>query len=119
MSRLTDAVFERLERDSFAVVPGFLPPDQLASLAQAVKGLHPRGGARSLAFPYPADVLNQSILDAECVAFAKRWCGTDDVRYRSGGTLVRYGGPDIDNGPAAAPAEKDCHVDNFSLLPPT
>ena len=61
----------------------------------------------------------------QCVAFAKRWCGTDDVRYRSGGTLVRYG--DMVDGdtrqppdsPAGQRTEKDCHVDNFSLLPPT
>jgi hypothetical protein len=117
MPRLTDDVFARLERDSFAVVPSFLAADQLAEIAAAVRELHPPGGPRSLAFPYPADALNKSIVDPECVAFAKRWCGTDDVRYRSGGTLVRHGGPEV---PSAEPgAEKDCHVDNFSLLPPT
>ena len=131
--RLTDDVFARLERDSFAVVPSFLPAGQLSEIAEAVRALHPPGGAavdgnpsgaRSCAFPYPYDVLNTAILDPECVAFAKRWCGTDDVRYRSGGTLVRHGGPEVEaaaaaSSPAAAAAEKDCHVDNFSLLPPT
>ncbi len=74
---------------------------------------------------YPAHVLNASILNEECVTFAKRWCGTDDVRYRSGGTLVRYGDPEVDTGTVTSPlatvppVEKDCHVDNFSLLPPT
>ena len=51
MSRLTDEVFERLERDSFAVVHRYLPADQLAEIATAVRALHPRGGPHSLAFP--------------------------------------------------------------------
>ena len=128
MPRLTSAVFDRLERDSFAVVPNFLPPDQLAEIAAAVRAIHWRGGGpRSVAFPYPADVLNKAIVDPECVAFAKRWCGTDDVRYRSGGTLVRYGSGGAtapESLPPTAPqqqqpAVKDCHIDNFSLLPPT
>ena len=50
--RLTDEVFERLERDSFAVVHSFLPADQLAEIATAVRELHPKGGPLSLAFPY-------------------------------------------------------------------
>ena len=122
--RLTDAVFAQLELNSFAVVDNFLPPDTLVEVAAAIRSLHPRGGPRSLAFPYPADCLNAAIVDEECVAFAKRWCGTDDVRYRSGGTLVRYGDGAAQPPAAAAPpaeptAEKDSHVDNFSLLPPT
>ena len=127
--RLTDEVFARLERDSFALIPSFLPPQQLTAMRAAIERIHPPfgsperepGAPSSVAFPYPEDALNDSIVDHEVIDFAARWFGTDDIRYKSGGTLVRYG-PEAEPAalsPDEPPPEKDCHIDNFSLLPAT
>ena len=137
--RLTAGVERQLHNRGFAVCPSFLPQAQVAAMRDAVARLHPPyedlvqqfgipvppaealPNGRSVAFPYPEAVLNQSVMDGEVIEFSKRWFDTDDIVFHPGGTLVRY--PRIDErgevmgGGHAEP--DDLHIDNFSLLPPT
>ncbi len=121
--RLTDDVFARLSTQGYAIVPRYLPEQQRAAMAAALRRLlkpwdqvrddPPANRRDSYYFPYPEQVLNRAIVDREAIAFARRWLGTEQIQYRPGLALVTYPGF-RGNGDQA-------HIDNGnnSLLPPT
>lgn len=121
MKILDDTVFYALETRGYAIVHGFLPEAQRATMAAALRRIlkpwdeikddAPPDRMANCHFPYSEQCLNRAIVNREAIAFAQRWLGTDAIHYRPGLGMVTYpgrkGGPfHMDNG-------------NNTLLPPT
>ena len=121
MQKLDDTVFDALSRCGYAIVHRFLPEEQRAEMAAAIRRIlkpweelnddPPTDRLTSYYFPYPEQCLNRAIVNREAISFAQRWLGTKEIHYRPGLGLVTYpqrkgGAFHIDNG-------------NNSLLPPT
>jgi hypothetical protein len=138
--RLTDAVFQQLCEQGFAVVESYLPEEQRREMASAQRRLQPpldqlvaeadgqpTPGQINTMFPYAEHTLNHAISnDPEALAFSARWLGTCDIHYRPGLAMSRY---PLNPGTCSrelesenwADAAKGAHIDNGnnSLLPPT
>lgn len=122
-TRLTDEVFQRLERDGYVILHNYLPESQRAEMARAIKKIlkpwselksdPPSSRIATKYFPYQEQSLNRAIVDHEAIAFSKRWLGTEHIHYRPGLSMALYPGYNGDTGAA--------HIDNGnnSLLPPT
>ena len=122
-TRLTDEVFQRLERDGYVIIKNYLPESQRAEMAAAIRRIlkpwdelkenPPASRIHTRYFPYSEQALNKAIVDREAIEFSKRWLGTEHIQYRPGLSMALYPGYNGDTGVA--------HIDNGnnSLLPPT
>ena len=127
--KLTDeSVFTELCSKGFCLLPGYLSPEQTKALVAAAHRLHPPWSdlppeqlpppgslpepnampTRNASFPFEEPCLNQTIVDPDTIALAKRWLGTTKICMRGSACSVRYPGFVETTGR---------HVDGFSLLP--
>ena len=119
--RLTAAHFDELSENGFVIIDRYIPDDQCAQMAAAlrrilnpwdeVKDDPPKERTACHYFPYSEQILNQSIVDWEAICFSQKWLGTTHVLYRPGISIVRY--------PGFKSRVREAHIDNGnnSLLP--
>src|SRR3954470_19463469 len=113
---ITDAHLEQLTRHGYAVVPGFLAPDELAAAKTNLLQYVPT--AQELAatpqryawvfdeaehlqteFPFAGDALNHVSTHPEIVAFVEKLLGTRDVLLSQAAIWAKYAGTgDFDQG---------------------
>jgi len=129
VNRLTDDHIEELEREGFLIIPDFITGEKLESMQAAQRRVlptweqfrddpHPdqRDGSLLICFPHEQMDLYRAAMDAESIAFARKWLKTDDIHMRVGCLIGRYpghawGGTGSD--------DSGMHIDNGnnSLLP--
>ena len=83
MQKLGDTVFDALSRRGYAIVHRFLPEEQRAEMAAAIRRIlkpwdaikddPPTDRQASYYFPYPEHCLNRAIINREAISFAPRW----------------------------------------------
>jgi ectoine hydroxylase-related dioxygenase (phytanoyl-CoA dioxygenase family) len=107
--RITQAHADQLRRRNYAIVPGFLTPDELAAARQNFLRYAPT--AEELAatperysalledaenlqteFPFAGDALNQITTHPEIIAFVERLLGTRDVLLSQSAIWAKYAG---------------------------
>lgn len=129
MAHIADAVLEQVRRDGFAVMEGFLAPDELAAAQAGVAREFPthdeyfadparharvvRHPFAGLALgPFKSWDLNRVAFHPDLVDAAERFCGTTDLQLYKIELWAKYSG--------AADYDQDHHYDyaNHSLVVP-
>ncbi|MFT5090304.1 MAG: ectoine hydroxylase-related dioxygenase (phytanoyl-CoA dioxygenase family) [Candidatus Latescibacterota bacterium] len=129
MSGLSDAHIDELDGEGFIVVPDFISGEQLKTLQAAQRRVLPTwekirddppqdqaGHSQLACFPHEEMELYKAAMDAESIAFARKWLKTEAIHMRVGCLIARYPGH---AGGGTGFDDSALHIDNGnnSLLP--